>query len=307
MSEPVVVSWLKGNYGEHLVAQILSRSCFVRPVVGHTDIGIDLYCESIIDSNPFLHFFAQVKSSKDFTNEAAQISCPFPVSALQYWARQPVPVLGFLVPTQWPPENIHYIHVVDITFEILESGLAVDQKTQTLKSNPELILPISDQQKLLQALQSLLIDHMPMVVSAMYAEKGFIYPAPKPHAEDVSYFAGHFLSRYIPKIELATRRAVTFGIMQYINAGRRVEDLPKFLLSALETLKDDLHFDVQEALGLVNQSGGNLKDAKVHYENAIRCISENRQIDSKRRPWPENIERLRQRIDSLEGKSGVES
>jgi len=302
MSEPVVMSWLKGNYGEHLVAQVLSRSCFVRPVIGHTDIGIDLYCESIIDSNPFLHFFAQVKSSKDFANEPIEISCPFPVSALQYWARQPVPVLGFLVPTQWPPENIHYIHVVDITFEILESGLAADQETQTLKSNPKLILPISDNEKLSQNLRTLLLDHIPMIVSAMYAEKGFIYPAPKPHKENVSYFAGHLLSRYLPKLELAMRRAVTFGIMQYLDAGHCVDDLPKLLLSALETLKDDLNFEVQEALGRVEQARGEVTKAKSHYEQAIRSISENSAIDSKSRPWSENIDRLRRRIDSIAGK-----
>jgi len=297
--EQVATSWLKGNYGEHLVAQVLSRSCFVRPVAGHTDIGVDLYCESIIDGSPFLHFFAQVKSSESFANEPVEVSCPFSVSALQYWSRQPVPVLGFLVPIQWPPENIDYIHVVDITFDILEHGIAEHQGTQTLTSKPELILPISDYDQLSEKLRMLLLYHIPMIVSAMYAEKGLLYPAPKPQAQYEKYFAGHFLSRYIPQIEQRTRHAVTFGIIQYIRAGYSVDSLPRILLSALETLERDLHYEVQEALGVVSQARGDLVKARSYYEKAIQCILDDPNIDSTRPPWSEIISGLNQRIDSL--------
>jgi hypothetical protein len=45
---------------------------------------------------------------------------PFKVSALQYWSRQTVPVVGFLSPLKLPPAEIRYVHIVDITFDILE-------------------------------------------------------------------------------------------------------------------------------------------------------------------------------------------
>ncbi|MBW1863160.1 MAG: hypothetical protein JRJ02_12425 [Deltaproteobacteria bacterium] len=38
---------IMGNYGANLVAELLSRHCLVRPVVEGTDIGIDLYCETL--------------------------------------------------------------------------------------------------------------------------------------------------------------------------------------------------------------------------------------------------------------------
>ncbi|GAI83095.1 unnamed protein product [marine sediment metagenome] len=53
-----------GNYGSNLVAHTLSKICLVRPVAEGTDIGIDLYCETIEERQGFLHFWAQVKCGK---------------------------------------------------------------------------------------------------------------------------------------------------------------------------------------------------------------------------------------------------
>jgi hypothetical protein len=225
-------------------------------------VGVDLYCESIIDGKPFLHFWGQVKSSKSIPNEPVKASDSFKVSTLQYWANQPVPVLGFLVPIEWPPEEIHYIHIVDINFDILKYGIAEGQATQTLSSKPEFILPISNIGELNIRLRSLLLDHIPMIVSAMYAEKGFIFPAPKPQDEYVKYFAAHFLSRYMPQIELRMKHAVTFGIIQYISAGNSLNSIPKIFISALETLGEDPHYEVHEILRVVCQAHGDLSSAR---------------------------------------------
>ena len=40
----------KGNFAEATVAAWLSRRCLVRPVATGTDIGVDLYCESLAGS-----------------------------------------------------------------------------------------------------------------------------------------------------------------------------------------------------------------------------------------------------------------
>ena len=98
MSIQVDEKLLQGNYAEHFVSHVLSSSCLVRPVVGQSDVGVDLYCESIIDKQLFLHFWVQVKSSIDYPNTRIKVSHAFRVPSLQYWYRQPVPVLAFLVP-----------------------------------------------------------------------------------------------------------------------------------------------------------------------------------------------------------------
>jgi hypothetical protein len=53
---------LRGNYAQAVVSSWLSRACLVRPVAEGTDIGIDLYCESVLEGQPYLHFWVQVKA-----------------------------------------------------------------------------------------------------------------------------------------------------------------------------------------------------------------------------------------------------
>ena len=119
---------LKGNFAENLLAEWISRVCLVRPVAVGTDIGIDLYCESIVENNPFLHFWVQVKaiSEKDITvkDGIEFASYRFKRSHLEYWSRQPIPVYAFLVPViGWPPKYPDRIYAVRITKHIIENGL----------------------------------------------------------------------------------------------------------------------------------------------------------------------------------------
>jgi len=288
---------LKGNYGEHLAALILSQSCLVRPVVGNTDVGVDLYCESVINNRPFLHFWVQVKSSKHFPNKETTAQYSFKTSNLDYWSRQPVPVLAFLVPVKERSEDINFIHVVDVTFDILEHGIK-DQGKQTLTSKPDLTLPVSDSVQLSLKLEHLLGHHIPKVVSAMYAEKGFLYPAPTLQEQYVQRFAVHLLPRCIPKIEHRTRDAVAFSVIQYIDAGHNVDEFPKMLLSALEAIGDESRYQVQEALGVVAQAREDLAKAKSHYQNAIQSITSDTYIDHRVPPWAEIVSRLEHRIRS---------
>jgi hypothetical protein len=95
------------------------------------------------------------------------------------------------------------------------------------------------------------------------------------------------------------RHAVTFGVMQYINAGNTLDSIPKIFLSALETLEDDPHYEVHEALGVVSQARGNLSSAKSYYEKSISYILKDPNIDGTIPPWSENISRLKSRIQSL--------
>jgi hypothetical protein len=85
-------SLISGNRGEAFVSFVLSRYCLVRPVASGTDIGIDLYCESILGDTPSTHFWVQVKTSK-----VKRKSITIKNKYLKYWMRQPVPSFIFLV------------------------------------------------------------------------------------------------------------------------------------------------------------------------------------------------------------------
>lgn len=119
---------LKGNFAENLVAEWISRICLVRPVAVGTDIGIDLYCEAIVNNNPYLHFWVQVKAigEKDITvkDGIEFASYRFTRSHLEYWSKQPIPVYTFLVPViGWPPKYPDRIYAIRITKHVVENGL----------------------------------------------------------------------------------------------------------------------------------------------------------------------------------------
>ena len=111
---------LKGNYGVAAVLARLSAACLVRPVAADTDIGVDLYCETVQDGQAFLHFWVQVKAGEQcHVNATCGIaSCRFDTAHLDYWSRQPVPVFAALVPTEWPVRVEPCIYIVDVTTQI---------------------------------------------------------------------------------------------------------------------------------------------------------------------------------------------
>jgi len=124
-----------GNFGSNLVAYTLSKVCLVRPVAEGTDIGVDLYCETIEEGQGFLHFWAQVKCGNQIrikTNGRA--SCKFEATHLRYWNRQPVPVLAFYVPTDFPPDTPEKIFVANITEYIIVHGIPT-QKNKSIESD----------------------------------------------------------------------------------------------------------------------------------------------------------------------------
>jgi len=125
---------LIGNAAAAKVANLLSASCLVRPVAADTDVGVDLYCETVDVDEPFLHFWVQVKGGKQcrVLKDGATASCAFSLKHLRYWLRQPVPVFAALVPEDGPSGSIF---VVNVTRQLVEAGLKDPQQQQTLRSD----------------------------------------------------------------------------------------------------------------------------------------------------------------------------
>ena len=66
---------LKGNWAEQYIAsELASQDCFIRRVTQGHDYGIDLYCETVKDNKPFLHFWCQIKTRKRLKGKRKQIS-----------------------------------------------------------------------------------------------------------------------------------------------------------------------------------------------------------------------------------------
>jgi len=100
---------LKGNWGEqYIAANLSSQGCFVRHVTQGNDTGIDLYCETVKNNKPFLHFWCQIKTSKYYKRESKQESFEPEKNHKEYWLAQPVPVFIFLVPDLRDEFNVPY-------------------------------------------------------------------------------------------------------------------------------------------------------------------------------------------------------
>src|ERR1035437_5277106 len=125
---------LKGHYGTALVMSRLSSECLVRPVAADTDVGVDLYCETVAENRPFLHFWLQVKAGDQCRLDAGaeRASCSFEIEHLNYWARQPVPVFAALVPAEWPVPREPDIYIVDITTQSVLNSFPSTPNTVTL-------------------------------------------------------------------------------------------------------------------------------------------------------------------------------
>ncbi len=175
MGKKVDQNRLKGNYAEHLVSVWLSEKCLVRPVVAGTDIGIDLYCEAIIDDQPYKHFWVQVKAigeSKLFEeNGNTMAKFPFKTNDLKYWAQQPIPVYVFLVPVpKWPPVEPTRIFCIRITEQIIRDG--IPKKDSIMLSTKECF----ERESLSNDLEIFIHQIIPWDSSIILLEKGIIAP-----------------------------------------------------------------------------------------------------------------------------------
>lgn len=122
----VTPNQIVGNRGENLAGYLLSQFCLIRQVASGTDVGIDLYCESITDEQPNNHFWVQVKSSLE---EQRSVSLE---KELLYWWRQPIPVFIFLVQVSGghATKTHSNVNVVNLTEHFLtDSNIEMNSRT----------------------------------------------------------------------------------------------------------------------------------------------------------------------------------
>lgn len=166
---------LKGNYASNLVSLWLSKICLVRPVAEGTDIGIDLFCESLAENTPFGHFWVQVKTipmgniSKGSEGQVAWFD--FETRHLQYWQRQPIPVYVFLVPIDtWPATFPKEIFVICMSRYLIRSGVP-KQATIRIKSDGSFEYDILDED-----LKLFITKIVPWDTQALLLQQGIAAP-----------------------------------------------------------------------------------------------------------------------------------
>jgi Domain of unknown function (DUF4365) len=203
-------SRLKGNYGASIVMARLSGECLVRPVAVDTDVGVDLYCETVAEAQPFLHFWIQVKAGDQCRVDPSSrsASCRFQRDQLEYWARQPVPVFAALVPTAWPARSEPHIYIVDITTTMLSNFLPDLQNSCMLRSDYH--WPPGDR----ASVQAFLRTEVPNTTARLQIAGGVVAPSPTPTPQYVQMTPVVPVTRFKDRIlrQLRTTAPIPFSL-----------------------------------------------------------------------------------------------
>jgi len=290
---PVVdLNRLKGSYGAACVSARLSSECLVRTVSEGTDIGVDLYCETVAEGKPFLHFWVQVKAGDQCKVEANRdsASCSFSKDKLDYWSQQPVPVFAALVPTDWPPSAEPPIYVVDITSQLLQ-GNPVTGKSKTLYSDfvwqPGVRSDVAD----------FLEKAVPLATARMQCKNGLVasIPTPAPSYEIAVPWVP--IALYKENISEQIRRTAANGILFLYEANEirpYNDDFRRRLAGILEGYGEDPHWETWMGRAISYHADTRFRDAVVCYEKARNSIKGDPNVRDKAnwRRWVELIEAL---------------
>ncbi len=215
----IVVDQQRGNYAEYVAASWLSRQCLVRSVASGTDIGIDLYCESVHREDPFQHFWVQVKAISQSnirdTPQGLAAFYDFETRHLRYWSRQPVPVYSFLVPIEgWPAPEPARIFGVNISYELLKDG--IPRGDQHRYSTTDCI----ERESLDRDLTQFITVVVPVHTAALFVPHGVIPVIEWPEARPEPHLPSGLTLRHIEQIDDATRQTMEICLTELL----RLED-----------------------------------------------------------------------------------
>lgn len=267
----VTLNQLLGNQGEALVTYLLSKFCLVRPVAGGTDVGIDLFCETITDNQPNNNFLVQVKAS----SAEGETSYIFDKEKILYWWRQTLPVFVFLVSPEINYKNQKFkIHVINLTECFLEDS-EIKHQSKTLKSN----FTINS----VETMQEFVTSIVPVSAARLWLKHGVIIPS-KPGLE-VGYLkhypavgCGVFAKQALKSIG----RSASMILLDLVENQEMTGDNRRYRLhleAVLETFESYGNYDMHYSLGLSKYKDGRHRESIVHFTKAINCIKTDSRID----------------------------
>jgi hypothetical protein len=281
---------LKGNYGAGLVIARLSGECLVRPVAADTDVGVDLYCETVVEGQPFLHFWMQVKTGAQchLDRSTSTASCRFGRDHLDYWFRQPVPVYAALVPTDWPVRAEPDIYIIDITTSMLLPDLHNMGESATFRSHYRWPAGAQDW------VQAFLTEVVPATTARLQCFHGVVASTPTLTPQYVQEYPAVPVSRFKEEILQQLRTTAAFSaIFSALSGAPAAEDTEfrHLLARIVDQFGDDRHWENFMSRACASHADGDYVQAVTLYEEAKRCIREDTNLPSMP-DWPEWEERM---------------
>jgi hypothetical protein len=266
---------LKGNYATHVVASWLSRVCLVRPVAEGTDIGVDLYCESVVSETPYLHFWVQVKAitQKHIIQAEGKetVWFDFETKHLRYWERQPIPVYAFLVlVNKWPPVFPDRLYTIRITEHIIRNSIPTQSKKVRLKTSDW-----ADVKTIDEDLQQFVSTIVPSETAAMLLSRGIVAPIPYTQDTNEQHFVVRYGVPYLPKILENIRDASIIGLHDALTSEANIPENKKIRkrFEAIASLfEDELHDFGLSMLVRAAHTDGEIDKAKNYILRALTRV-----------------------------------
>lgn len=282
---------LKGNYAQAVVSSWLSRTCLVRPVAEGTDIGIDLYCESVLEDQPYLHFWVQVKAipaaSVTIANGKPTAGYSFERRHLEYWDRQPIPVYAFLVPLDvWPPTEPQVIYLIRITEQLIRLDLPTTASVTYHTSES------FERQSLDADLLQFVTQTVPWDTSALLLKRGIVAPLPKAAGDMEDRFPSGIGFQYLPKVLMTMRDAAVHGLFHSLLAERcdpSWRTMRKRFEGVAQYFEHDMHMFGLSMLVRAAHADGKTEVAQAYVHRALARIVADQTL-----PTPERAMRCEQ-------------
>ena len=290
---------LKGNHAEALVAAWLSRTCLVRPVADGTDVGVDLYCESVLDGQPFLHFWAQIKAiplaNIRTEGERSIASYRFERKHLDYWDRQPIPVYAFLVPLDgWPPRDPQRIYGVRITEQLVRGGVP-DSATALLETSE-----CFEASSLDVDLRQFVTKIVPWDTAAMLLKRGIVAPLPESTTGENLAFPMMIGIQYLPRILTTMRDASVHGLYHGLlgeRANAAILPIRQRFQALAEFFENEMHDWGLSMLVRAAHTDGDIERAKGYVTRAMARISSDESVPAPVRA--ERVQKIRILLDDF--------
>lgn len=284
-------SRLKGNYGAAVVMARLSGECLVRPVAVDSDVGVDLYCETVAEGQPFLHFWLQVKAGDQCQVDPSSryASCRFQRDHIEYWARQPVPVFAALVPTAWPAQSEPQIYIVDITTWILFNPQPDPYDSITLRSDHH--WSPGDR----ESVQAFLRTEVPNTTARLQISRGVVAPSPSPTPQYVQRIPLVPVIRFKDQILRQLRTTAANSMLFTVGSAALEAEEKEFvhlLARVVEQFGDDPHWENFVARGLSCHAAEDYATALAMYARAKAGIEGDPQV-SNHPSWREIVRRIK--------------
>jgi len=201
----------------------------------HSDVGVDLYCESLVGASPFQHFWAQVKAipqdhiRKIRGQEEAWYA--FETRHLRYWQRQPVPVYAFLVPViGWPPAFPSRVYGIKITDRLVREGIPA-RSTVTYSTSEWFDTDTIDED-----IGQFLSRVVPVDTVALMIPKGVVLPIEWPDEREETHYPSGLVMKHLDAIQDGIRQASEVCLRELIDAAGSDASIAAAARSRFETI-----------------------------------------------------------------------